>query len=346
MKHSFIGWFAQYDNRTRPQHEFIASSVRIVIAHRELRNDRSKPWLQRTAALAATPDNRSLSTKVDRRCACGQSSSTRRHLAWHCMHSPASNTWNGTVEESLCVRCIPTPPKLSKHALPPQARLITALAAAKPVDEGCVIVATDGGATQYNQYHQRAGTGIAIFDATHGHASHTCGNELRGADQTSWGSEVDALEQVVCAAVQASRSVHILVDNKAVLDSYLALTSNKLPLPRFGYGRWVRIREQLQSGQAKGLIFSGEWIPSHGKTKRWQSVGPLPTKQARDLNELADLEASRAAKTHHNKCLEFRDNADAAKAWSKRALDNVSRATERWMRHHNRVFSDQIGYWC
>ncbi len=343
VRHAFVLWHAQFDNRAAPGHKDMTHRVPIFDAHQATRYAKNQPWIVRAAALAATPDSRNVDKQTAISwCPCRTPNPDRRHLAWHCARTPSSGDFVGLVEERLCVRCIPLPPALKQHDLPINDDLVEALRTAKPVKDSLVPVAADGGATSFHQYHQRAGTGIAVFDATHGHCSFATGSALLGADQTSWGAEIDALEQVVWVAVRACTSVFILIDNRAVLDSFQALLLGNLPLPRFGFGTCLRIKSAFRQGFRCGISFGAEWIPSHGKTTQWRASGPLDTQQARELNRIADPEASREANLHYHTCDNFIQNAADAKSWSALALNTVSKATERWLRYNQTRFSTQL----
>ena len=84
-------------------------------------------------------------------------------------------------------------------------------------------------------------------------------------------------------------SVHIIIDNKSVQVAFQQLLNNALKLPRYGFGRWVLLKQYAANG---GVATS--WVPSHGKSKLWsppaRGLGSLA--QWRALNASADTAAT------------------------------------------------------
>ena len=92
------------------------------------------------------------------------------------------------------------------------------------------------------------------------------------------------------ANVLAQRNLHVLVDNRAVVDGLqvsmrtLGQTS-QFWLPKWMAGSWMEIRKALLRQPLPEI----EWIPSHGKKAAWSTLShAVTTAQCRKLNEAAD----------------------------------------------------------
>ena len=83
--------------------------------------------------------------------------------------------------------------------------------------------------------------------------------------------------------------MHIIIDNKSVQVAFQQLLNNTLKLPRYGFGRWVLLKQYAANG---GLATS--WVPSHGKSKLWSppSRGLGSLAQWRALSASADTAAT------------------------------------------------------
>ena len=148
-----------------------------------------------------------------------------------------------------------------------------------------MLVATDGSAIDN---HNVAGWGIAIKE---GDQRQKEGGMVKGADQSSYAAELEALRQLIKANKTENRTLRILCDNKSVVDEFRKIQEsldNKVPdekIPRFHFGSWLEIKENLEA-QGNQII---EWIPSHGKQQgRWEGGGQYSEPECRRLNREAD----------------------------------------------------------
>ena len=89
------------------------------------------------------------------------------------------------------------------------------------------------------------------------------GGECFGADMSSWGAEMTALERTVRAAQVAECNVALLIDNMSVQKSFKLLLQGTLAVPKFGFGRWKTIKQLIW-----GLSHSSHHVPSHNKHKK------------------------------------------------------------------------------
>ena len=91
------------------------------------------------------------------------------------------------------------------------------------MDDGQVHVTTDGGSRcECHEVARTGATGYAVHCKRRG--VHGCGaSPLGGADQSSWPAEIEALREVVQAAVVTQTDVALYIDNKGVVNTFQAI---------------------------------------------------------------------------------------------------------------------------
>ena len=154
---------------------------------------------------------------------------------------------------------------------------------------------------------------------------------VRGADQSSWAAEFDALIHLLAAAQRAGRNVTVIIDNRSVLDALCRLLQDTFVLPKYGFGRWVDARRYLL-----GRAHRAFWVPSHGKRPQWTASadGPGSSQQWREANNAADQAAARGAarQVTRYQLAAFDARCEEAEAWAARALQRLHDAAEVYTR--------------
>ena len=163
-----------------------------------------------------------------------------------------------------------------------------------------------------------AGLGVAV-----GSSSFSMLKE--GMDQTAAAAELDGLLEVVKAADEVQRDVHILVDNRGVQKRFERLCKGgELESGCHAYARWEEVRRL-----AKKRMHTTSWVPSHGKQTNWSAGSEERTKRWRGLNAQADKAATQAIKREELRRKSKEDEARHAEAATKadqalRRLQNLS----------------------
>ena len=267
-RHSWHLWHMSTDNRTRTMEAPLANKLYPVLqAHKKRKGSENECWLHRSIAVGSTPDWRS-TRSPDLPCPCGSAvrEATRRHWTWNCPLTEETgdqpmDTCDNNTEEALALRCIKLPQPAEDRVSTIPHLLTTAMSRAKDTN-GTLLIATDGGSTgdvACADARRCGGVGVAV--ASEGQLAYNHGAVLTGADQTPWAAEVSALSVAVGAACKASKhAAHIMIDNRAVCDSFRSLIAHvkgegNFFVPRFARGRWHDIWEELvRSNCACGFL--------------------------------------------------------------------------------------------
>ena len=131
---------------------------------------------------------------------------------WECPRNPAPRRPWDACDEGLGIKHVQGPVKhLTKQSN--ENNLHTELVnGLKGASEEVIIAATDGSAIE-----QHSAAGWAIAYVSSGSTEKTAGL-MAGADQSSYAAELEAIRRLVKANKEAKRTIHVLIDNKSVVD--------------------------------------------------------------------------------------------------------------------------------
>jgi len=133
---------------------------------------------------------------------------------------------------------------------------------------------------------------------------------------------MEAMMQLLAAAAEAERNLIILIDNSSVLNGLLAAIRGEPQMPKYGFGRLVRVLELLQGRSHRAF-----WVPSHGKNPAWKAISgdEETTRLWRELNEEADKQAGKGGDQQMRRYgLEaWAGRWESAKDWTGAAFDRV-----------------------
>ena len=177
-----------------------------------------------------------------------------------------------------------------------------------------------------------------------------------GADQTSWAAEISALQLAIKAKARTNPKtrkarMNIAIDclniHEQICTLLEARNDNRIcpPLPKFGFGRWRDIWDDLVEIPID-VIYS-YWIPSHGKKKDWKppDIGFGNSSVWRSLNDIADVEAKDAVKQqdwrYGNKLYEDAKRAAITNAGFRLRAVEIG-ATHRFTNH---VYHNEMASW-
>ena len=327
-KYASMTWHRERDNRAQSDQGGVAGWP-CTMAHQD-RIWSGGNWINTAIATGAAPDARSMKEYP---CSCGEGKPTRRHWKWHCQDIQCRDSYRTNAEEALALRVLrlPEPPR------PRETNVVGELREAirrAPRIANQVLAATDGGS--YSNLAATSGIttcgGIGIALKTNIEENYRYSEWLTGADQRPWAAEVDALICLLRAAKEAEADVHVLIDNKAVCDSFDLALKGKLVLPRFAFGRWRDV-----SDACVGRNHTTEWVPAHGRMRDWTTKKDnMDSAICRGLNDTADSGASEAAKAQYEQRVQNFDRlAKLAAEWSERAMKRCVVGLTAYLKNHS-----------
>ena len=236
------------------------------------------------------------------------------------------------AEEKLLLRIIDPEPPPAFHCdrAPPEATdfAVEMLAVATRVwhDGQRLYVATDGGADKGTASWAAVASDITISTTT------TTRTPLHGEDATPFAAELEALRQAyhavlytviaydattTTAGAKTVRRLACLVDCLSTIKF-----AERTCVPPDRFAQWHQIRT------CRNMLFDLRvdveliWTPSHGKHPEWTPPTHTPGNACRDLNEIADVNATGALKLAFSVrgILDWEAKATSARRWSEKAI--------------------------
>jgi ribonuclease HI len=260
-------------------------------------------------------------------CQCGEEMPHRRHLTWHCPHTPAGNLGEPRTgsEEGLLIRAAPAPPAPSVR--PRDANLdLRVLLSRGSQEEGLILVGTDGGSIG-RRYPVRRGSWAAAVMAEGAFRGH--GGHVPGLDQTARACELWALIEVLRAAVQLGRGVWIIIHNLGVANGARQIIAGG-PAPTHSVpAAWAHVAVLIKRLPAARV----DWVPSHGKRPDWSPSISQSADHWRSLNSEADAVATHYVEDAWLRILPERNEYEAVVRWTELALQRQHRALEQLREH-------------
>ena len=282
-------------------------------------------WTRIAAAQGAAHDARLVEAvqKQPTWCRCGEASPHRRHITWHCLQrtDTAIRRFTNGAEEGLLVPMarlqVLQQPRSEIYCME-LADALRQQRAWKPSE--LVLCATDGGSTS------DVLEGVAFRGGDWGAAAGTTavGGELPGLDQTPGMAETWGLVQAARAAKAAGVPCHFLLDNRNVLSRGRTAARGIVTVVS-SPAAWKHLKELLE-GSGSQL----SWVPAHGKHEEWQPPAGHCGSAWRQLNDMADREASKHAKRALERSGTARRSRSQALSWAQRALQLHHSSMQAW----------------